>query len=180
MSPWTAYHGISMSDLAKIDEFTFEGPNKRPESIHVGSRAQARMRAGKGVLLEVTVHADQFSKPVITRVKDRPGNWKKTVQSAARKGLSALVYLNRWEGMPIERLEKILERYSNDRFDRMSDAQVRKLAPEMEDSWIILDPSVISINRVLVRSAEEIEMLPENLRELTEIEQDNAPPAPKI
>jgi hypothetical protein len=180
MTPWTAYHGISRSDLAKLSWFTFEGSDKRPEGIHVGSLPQARMRSGRGAILEVQVHTGRFEKAVISRVKYRPGNWKKTVQSGVRKGLSALVYLNRWEGMPGERLEEILTNYSSDRFDRMSDAQVRKVAPEMEDSWVILDPDVLSIERVLVRSHEDMECLPENLKAIAEVEQENTPPAPAL
>ncbi|EPX83572.1 hypothetical protein [Salipiger mucosus] len=106
------------------------------------------MRAGRGSVLEVTVHGERFDLPEVKRVKDRSGSWKSTNQRARRAGASALVYLNRYEGVTTTALERILE-IGSDKVDRMSDAKLRKLVPELEDSWVILDPAVITIERVL-------------------------------
>lgn len=147
ISTWTAYHGIRDKG---VDPKTFEFGDLKsnPEGIHLGSLAQAKMRAGGGTVLQIKVHGPMFGCQKIKRVKDRPGSWKDTNKRARREGVSALVYLNRWEGITRASVERVVD-MGADKFDRMPDTKVRNMAPELEDSWIILDPQVVSIERIL-------------------------------
>ncbi len=146
---WTAYHGIRNTEIDPLN-MEFKDLSKKPDGIHLGSLKQARMRAGKGSVLEVKVHGDRFNIPKIKRVKDRPDAWAATNKRARREGVSALVYLNRWESVDNEVLEGILALRTG-RFDKLSDSEVRKHFPQLEDSWVVLDPEYISIERVLTR-----------------------------
>jgi hypothetical protein len=145
---WIAYHGLSKP----VDDpmaYGFGGLDTHPEGVHLGSLGQARMRAYPGAqILKVKVRGSHLSKAPL-RVKERGQDWSAITKRHARAGADALVYLNRHEGMTLElweRLDKVLARKGGwDSFDRMSDAALRKLAPELEDSWIILDPDLVEV-----------------------------------
>ncbi|ANT62890.1 hypothetical protein AYJ57_20610 (plasmid) [Salipiger sp. CCB-MM3] len=147
LESWTAYHGIRTRDV-DAETFTFGGLADFPEGIHLGSLAQAKMRAGRGTVIEVIVNASQLSPNGLKRVKDRPGGWRTTNRRARGNGSAALVYLNRYEGVDEAALAKILK-IGSDRFDRMSDAEVRRRVPELKDSWVVLDPEIVTIRRAL-------------------------------
>lgn len=101
---------------------------------HFGSEAQARMRNPKSVM-SVLVRGKRFK-----RVKDTGRNvWdQKTLARLERQGYDGIVYLNRYEGIPLEQFEALRERGIDD--TRLSDAQFKKLVPAAEDSYIIFDP----------------------------------------
>lgn len=73
----------------------------------------------------------------IRRSRDRGGDWKRRVAEAKGKGYEAIVYLNRYEGVPLERIEEA-SRDGVD-LDRLTDREFRKRVPEARDSWIIFD-----------------------------------------
>ena len=100
--------------------------------FHVGTRDQALMRA-RGVLHEVEVDITR-----LRRSRDTGGNWASKVRDARSRGFDAIVYLNRYEGIPAERFDALRQDGSFDRLDDMGDKAFRRLVPEARDSYIIL------------------------------------------
>lgn len=100
--------------------------------LHVGSRAQAIMR-NSPVLYQIEVDLTR-----IRRSRDCGGNWASRVKSARASGFEAISYLNRYEGIPMERIKALAasDRLSN--LDALTDRAFRKLVPEAEDSLILL------------------------------------------
>jgi hypothetical protein len=99
------------------------------------------MRAAGGTVLKLRLRASAVSR--IPRVRDQDGYWKTFLRRRARQGDRILTYLNRHEGIPADRVMKTLDRDLG--CARMTDTAFRKLVPEAEDSWIVLDPSLIEI-----------------------------------
>jgi hypothetical protein len=116
------FHGTK----ATFDAFS---PNS-----HFGSEAQARMRRSTNVM-PVLVRGKRFK-----RVKDTGRNmWDpKALARLERQGYDGVVYLNRYEGIPLDQFEALRERGIDD--TKLSDAQFKKLVPAAEDSYIIFDP----------------------------------------
>jgi hypothetical protein len=148
---WIAYHGLSTTVADPMD-YRFGGLDTHPEGIHVGSLKQAKMRSSGHPILKIRVKGSHMSQGPV-RVKERLHDWRSITKRHARNGASALVYLNRCEGVSSEVFERIdaamKHRGGWDAFDRLSDAKARNIAPELEDSWIILDPRFIEIVGVL-------------------------------
>lgn len=138
MQDFIVYHGLQGR---RPRGFTFHGLDAHPEGIHVGTLAQARMRAAGGTVLKLRLRASAVSR--IPRVRDQDGYWKTFLRRRARQGDRILTYLNRHEGIPADRVMKTLDRDLG--CARMTDTAFRKLVPEAEDSWIVLDPSLIEI-----------------------------------
>ncbi len=125
--PPLLYHGTRAAFDSLDLAMTVDG------GLHVGSEEQARMRAGtSGRLLAVSLEAFNTR-----RSRDTGGNWKAKVQQARAAGFQAIVYLNRYEGIPLERFQALAQAGIDP--DRLSDAQFRKQVPEAKDSWIVLD-----------------------------------------
>lgn len=138
MQDFIVYHGLQGR---RPRGFTFQGLHTHPEGIHVGSLAQARMRAGGGTILKLRLRSSAITR--IPRVRDQSGYWKNLLRRRARQGDRILTYLNRYEGIPTDRVIKTLGRDLD--CARMTDAAFRKLVPEAQDSWIVLDPALIEI-----------------------------------
>jgi len=138
MQDFIAYHGLQGR---RPRGFTFLGLDDHAEGIHVGTLAQARMRAAGGTVLKLRLRGSAVSR--IPRVRDQDGYWKTFLRRRARQGDRILTYLNRYEGIPADRVMKTLDRDLGCK--RMTDTAFRKLVPEAEDSWIVLDPSLIEI-----------------------------------
>lgn len=138
MEDFIAYHGLSGR---RPPGFTFSGMNIHPEGIHLGTLAQARMRAGTGTVLKVRILASKVRR--IPRVRDRDGYWKDYLRRRARQGDRILAYLNRYEGIPVNRV--IETRHADLSCKALNDASFRKLVPEATDSWIVLDPDLVEI-----------------------------------
>lgn len=138
MQDFITYHGLQGR---RPRGFTFHGLDDHAEGIHVGTLAQARMRAAGGTVLKLRLRASAVSR--IPRVRDQDGYWRTVLRRRARQGDRILTYLNRYEGIPTDR---VIETLGHD-LDcaRMTDAAFRKLVPEAQDSWIVLDPSLIEI-----------------------------------
>lgn len=147
MDDFIAYHGLQARDA---EGFAFGGLETHPEGIHLGTLEQAHMRAGRGAVLKLRVHASRLDGPA-ARLKDRDGSWRETVRRQARRGRRLLVYLNRHEGLPTERVIQLCDTDS-ERLAAMPDARFRALAPEAQDSWIVLDPDLVEIVGVAPRS----------------------------
>lgn len=101
--------------------------------VHFGTEAQARMRAGRSGRL-LAAELDVFQ---VRRSQDTGGEWKAKIRQAKAAGFNALVYLNRYEGIPLERFEALAAQGLDP--DRLSDAEFRRAIPEAQDSWIVFD-----------------------------------------
>lgn len=99
--------------------------------LHFGTEAQARMRAGRQGRL-VQAHLEVRS---ARRSRDRGGDWKARIAQAKADGHDAIVYLNRYEGMPLSRALEAREEGVD--LDALTDAQFRRRVPEATDSWIV-------------------------------------------
>ena len=129
------YHGTAQ-EFESFDEAKTYG------GIHLGTRAQAVMRSSK-YLLECQV---RFLKAV--RYKDAVSGWNDKIKAAKRKGAEGIVYLNRYEGIPTERVVMLHDKCRAEELDTMPDSKFAKLVPEAEDSYIIFDPKqIIILNR---------------------------------
>lgn len=130
------YHGtretFSRLDLSK----TVDG------GLHFGSQEQARMRAGKHGRL-IAAHVEITS---AQRSRDLGGGWKRRIQQAKAAGHDAIVYLNRYEGLSIERVMQAQR--EGVELDTLTDAQFRRYVPEAQDSWIVF-------------SLDQVKLLPE-------------------
>jgi hypothetical protein len=140
MQDFIAYHGMQGR---RPRGFLFGSLATHPEGIHLGTLSQARMRAGAGSVLKVRVRASAISASP-SRVKDRDESWRDTVKRQYRRGQKILVYLNRHEGLPVDRVLELCK-FPKSRILGMPDRQFRKAAPEAEDSWIILDPDLLEV-----------------------------------
>ena len=105
--------------------------------IHVGTQAQAVMR-NPAFLHRVSALIDPCR---LTRSRDTGGHWASKVRRARLRGADAIVYLNRWEGVPMNRAAADL--------DALSDKAFRSAVPEAEDSLIILDESSVIVRDIL-------------------------------
>lgn len=103
MEDFIAWHGCRDETPTR-----FGGLDTHPQGIHLGSLAQARMRAGRGPLLKLRVRASRLCQP-IPRVRDQEDSWRALLGRRARKGAQILAYLNRYEGLPTERVLALSE-----------------------------------------------------------------------
>lgn len=121
--PIDLYHGSDRADLT-IDTVS--------PGLHAGSRAQAEMRWPKKHLYRIRLKPTRK----VTRLKDT-GSWnRRQITNAARRAPLA-VYLNRFEGLSVDVADMAA------RYDNAADSVFRKNVAGCEDSWIILDPSII-------------------------------------
>ena len=129
----TLWHGTSADiDVIDHDRISREG-------LHVGTRMQADMRA-RGVVLEVRVDLGRSR-----RCRDSGGNWGRRIRAARAAGYDSIVYLNRWEGIPAERIDALAASGDLSKLDALSDTEFRKLVPEAADSFIILHGNDIRV-----------------------------------
>jgi hypothetical protein len=110
--------------------------------IHLGTKAQAKMRNSKHVYaVEVSTDVDRFK-----RERDTGGNWKGKIQKAKKAGYDGIVYLNRYEGIDKDQYFKLLDKgWTGDKLDSLSDKEFKKLLPGMEDSYIVFNPKDVRI-----------------------------------
>ena len=126
--PLTLYHGTSPS-------FTL----KPHEPIHLGTQQQATMR-GRGKVVAFTVTATLFK-----RTRDAVGDWGRPIAAARRQGYEGLVYLNRYEGIPLARVLALAEQgYAGERLDALPDHRFKRLVPEAADSYLLLSGEGLS------------------------------------
>jgi hypothetical protein len=135
----TLYHGthqgVDTLDAAK----TVDG------GLHVGTRAQAQMRNAQRLF---HVHLDLGR---VRRSQDRGGDWADRIKDARTRGFDAIVYLNRYEGIPLSQVQRAADEGVD--LDRLSDQQFRRRIPEAHDSWIVLNPHAVTVVGVEDRPA---------------------------
>ncbi|EMN3634462.1 hypothetical protein R3Q56_006702 [Pseudomonas aeruginosa] len=119
-------------------------PSKTTDGgLHFGTLEQASMRAGKKSRLILAY----LRAPKLRRSKDRGGNWKSIIDNAKRAGMDGIVYLNRYEGMTTEIIERLQASGDLQRLDGISDAQFKKLVPEAQDSYIVFSADQVLVQR---------------------------------
>lgn len=135
------YHG-TREQFDQLDpKHTVDG------GLHFGSLAQAKMRCGsKGRIIKAEVRIAKARSS-----KDAGGNWASKIKSAKSAGFDAISYLNRYEGIDIDSLNKVLD--SGKDPDRMTDAQFRKAFPEAEESVIVFNVDQVRILKTVDLSA---------------------------
>lgn len=74
------------------------------------------------------------------RIRDRGELSRKKVQRLKRAGYDGAVYLNRYEGITTEMIDRLAGLGDLSKLDSCSDAVFRKLVPEADDSYAIFDP----------------------------------------
>lgn len=85
------------------------------------------------------------------RSKDLGGNWKAKIRQAKAAGKDGIVYLNRYEGMSSELIDRLQQNGLLDKLDGMSDAQFRKAVPEAQDSYIVFRADqVVHVNTEVI------------------------------
>ena len=105
--------------------------------LHVGTVAQARMRAGPACHLTRIAVQGRIN---IIRMRDT-GSWRKAdLRRALSRKADVVVYLNRFEGIPLEEFDAARERVSD--LDGLADAAFRRLVPSASDSLILLNPAI--------------------------------------
>lgn len=127
----TLYH-------ATRSEFDTLDPSKTVDGgLHFGSQDQARMRGGKKArMIEAQI---EIKKP--RRSKDMGGQWAGKIKSAKSAGHDSIVYLNRYEGLPLARVEEAIQDGVD--LDRLTDTQFKRRVPEATDSYIVFSPSSV-------------------------------------
>jgi hypothetical protein len=121
-------HGTKLStDVLDVDKTSDGG-------IHVGSVAQANMRASgsNSKVFNVTIDIEKAR-----RCRDDGGGWAAKIRSAKSARYDSIVYLNRYEGLTTDVIDRLSVSGDLGRLDRISDSQFKKLVPEAEDSYII-------------------------------------------
>lgn len=113
-----------------------------PQGLHFGSRAQAEMR-NRAYLHEVSIRPSS-----VTRIKDRQ-DWSSVVAAARRRARDASLYLNRSEGLSLDRVTALASAGLLDRIDDISEVQFRRAVPEAEDSVVVFFADVVRLERVL-------------------------------
>jgi hypothetical protein len=132
----TLWHG---SDR-RIDRFTDKGPDR---ALHIGTRAQAAMR-NPAFLHEVEVDLSR-----VRRSRDPGGDWSGRIRAARAAGMEAIVYLNRYEGVSADTIARLAASGRLAGLDRLPDRSFRRLVPEAEDSFVLLDPGHARIVQVI-------------------------------
>lgn len=101
--------------------------------LHVGSFAQAKMRRPNGIMHKIKVKPSTS----MTTMKDH-GSWSPSRLRQALRRAPLARYLNRFEGIKVEDLSEAA--LCADKSDRI----FAKRVPSASESWIILDPTIIS------------------------------------
>lgn len=76
---------------------------------------------------------------VLVPLLPRPRNWKARIAAAKKAGADAIVYLNRYEGMTTDIIERLQHAGDLHRLDGLSDSAFLRLVPEAQDSYIVWD-----------------------------------------
>lgn len=132
------YHGVQGE---RENGFRLGGLETHPQGIHLGTLEQARMRAGRGDVVKVSLSLDQINRR-IQRVRDQDGSWRTLLKRHARQGRKVLVYLNRYEGIGLESASTLAQTADP---SRLNDRVFQRLAPEACDSYVVLDPDLVQI-----------------------------------
>lgn len=130
--PLVVYHGTTE---------VFSTFNTSKTGIHFGTNAQASMR-NRSQLMPCFLNIRS-----IKTCKDH-GNldhWKKQITAAARKGITGIIYLNRYEGISYEEFEAARKNHglTDDKLDALSDANFQKYVSKSAFSYIVFESNQI-------------------------------------
>lgn len=120
------FHG-SMRPIHRIEPF-----------IHLGTIEQARMRGSH--IYRFAVSTCRFKRLVD---RGRHGWDMKELRRAEFQGYDGIVYLNRYEGIPLEEFQMAQERVRD--IDALPDSRFKRLLASARDSWIVFDPSRLCV-----------------------------------
>mgnify|MGYP006932321280 CR=1 FL=1 len=100
--------------------------------LHLGTREQALMRS------PVFLHriAVTIRQGAVRKSRDNGGGWASKIADARKAGLDAICYVNRYEGLSPE----VVDRINSRNLDSLPDSKFLKAVPEADISWIILHP----------------------------------------
>jgi len=119
-------------------DFTEFKPN-----THFGTAEQANMRTAGSNARVIPV----YPKEGLKYAKQRDtGDWSQGKLSRLKsQGYDGVRYLNRYEGIPLEAFDRARKEIGQtgsdqDKLDKLSDAQFKRLIPEAKESVIIFDP----------------------------------------
>lgn len=128
--PLVLYHGT---------RFEFIEFKNNKEGIHFGSLEQANMRNSKRIV-KCFLNIRSCARRV-----DTIGCWHNVIKSTKRKH-DGIIYLNRYEGIPLEEFESVRKRGITDyELDAMNDRSFKKLIASSSDSYIVMDKDQIRI-----------------------------------
>lgn len=154
IASWTARSSIK-EDLVLYHKTAADFDRFKPYT-HFGTAPQAEMRgvAGPANTRRVTVSGRKWK-----RMKDT-GSWDERVfRRLERQEYDGVVYLNRYEGIPMEEFDAAVAKYGD--IDRLSDAQFKKACPSAADSYVVFDPYRITPATKLREWDEDEEWEPE-------------------
>ncbi|MCK5601037.1 hypothetical protein KAR91_04155, partial [Candidatus Pacearchaeota archaeon] len=132
--PLVIYHG------SKIDITEFTETKTKDGGFHFGTKSQAEMRNIKKVM-PVYLKIKK-----IKRIKDGGDGWIKKIRIAKSSGYDGIIYLNRFEGIPVSEYHTAEERGVNTSvkgLDRLSDKQFKEEFSSAKDSYIAFNPEQI-------------------------------------
>lgn len=132
--PMVVYHGTKAAISAFDPSKTVDG------GIHFGSSEQAQMRASGAGKNLVPVYL-RMTNP--RRSRDTGGQWRQKIASAKAAGHDGIVYLNRYEGIPSERITQLASDGVLQTLDALSDKEFKRLVPEARDSYIAFSAAQI-------------------------------------
>lgn len=111
--------------------------------VHFGSLEQARMRN------HACLHEVQITVEKVLSLRDPGVGWKSKIRRARAQGYDAIRYLNRYEGISAQTIDRLTRTKQIGRLDGLSDAEFRKLVPEARESLIVFDAASIKILRIV-------------------------------
>jgi hypothetical protein len=79
----------------------------------------------------------------LRRSKDLGGQWKTKIAAAKAAGNDAIVYLNRYEGLDSNVIQRLQSLGLLQRLDDLSDEEFRRAVPQARDSYIVFRPEHI-------------------------------------
>lgn len=132
----TLYHATTAQITTLDPAQTTDG------GLHFGSYAQATMRTSGS---SRTIYEAQLSIEKPRRCKDLGGGWDKKIRSAKSAGFDGIVYLNRYEGLTTEVIDRLQEHGVLDKLDSLSDAEFKKFVPEAHDSFIVFNAHQVRV-----------------------------------
>jgi len=134
------YHGTTH------DFDAFDLDMSEDGGLHIGTREQALKRNGD-ILLKI-----EFSIERPCRAKDDGGSWRAKIKAAKARKCDGIVYLNRHEGIPYDRLHSLTDSgmYLH-HIDLLPDAKFKKLLPEAEDSYLLFSTKHVKILEKIYR-----------------------------
>lgn len=129
--PLLLYHGTRAGS-------TFLDFRVTDQGIHFGTLDQAVMR-NPGRIIAAYIRAIRPR-----RLRDHPHGWRSAVRDAIAAGFDSIIYLNRSEGVPLDRFDRLRAvGITGEQLDTMADSEFRSLVPEAGDSWIVFRPEQV-------------------------------------